>query len=287
MAHLLLSLILSFAYAQNKPTAQAKPAPVAQPAPTVLATVGNTKIMSDDFLRRYKDVLSKAQYNIPTREQFLEDLVRYELGVQQAQKENLQNDPIYKERMRQEIYKLLLEKHLTPPIEKVHLSDKELREYYEKNPQLRFSHILIEFKPGATVKEKEAAKRRANEIYDEVRKSKRPFEELVRLYSDDLLSKNTNGDLGYHNRVTLGKEYYETLLKMKVGEIRGLIELPQGFAIAKLTEKRSYDTADPLQVRGAAFEEKRKDIFDAFFNTLKKNTKTTVNRDALQKLKVE
>lgn len=276
MAHLILSLFLSFSYAQDKGA-----------KPTVLAVVGQTQITSDEFLRRYKDVLSKAQYNIPTKEQFLEDLVRYEMGVQQSYKENMQNDPIYKERMRQEMYKILLEKHLTAPVEKVHLTEKELKEYYEKNPQIRFSHILIEFKPNATAKEKDAARRRAQEIYDEVKKSKRPFEELVRLYSDDLLSKNTNGDLGYHSRVTLGKDYYETLLKMKVGEIRGLIELPQGFAIAKLTEKRSYETADPLQVRGAAFEEKRKDIFDSYFNTLKKTYKTTINRDALQKLKVE
>lgn len=277
VATLLLSMVFNFASAQ-----QEKPAP-----PTVLAVVGQTRITSDEFARRYKEVLTKAQYIVPTKEQFLEDLVRYEIGVQQAQKEALQNDPIYKERMRQEMYKLLLEKHLTGPVEKIRLSDKELREYYEKNPQMRVSHILIEFKPGATAKEKEAARRRALEIYDEVKKSKRPFEELVRLYSDDLLSKNTNGDLGYHSRVTLGKEYYDTLLKMKVGEIRGLIDLPQGFAIAKLTEKRSFETADPLQVRGAAFEEKRRDLFDSYFNTLKKNYKTIVNRDALQKLKVE
>lgn len=274
---LLLSLYFDIALAQKE-----KAAP-----PTVLATVGSTRITSDEFARRYKEVLTKSQYIIPTKEQFMEDLVRYEIGVQQAQKENLQNDPIYKERMRQEMYKLLLEKHLTGPVEKIRLSDKELREYYEKSPQMRVSHILIEFKPGATAKEQEAARRRALEIYDEVKKSKRPFEELVRLYSDDLLSKNTNGDLGYHSRVTLGHNYYETLLKMKVGEIRGLIDLPQGFAIAKLTEKRSFETADPLQVRGAAFEEKRRELFDAYFNNLKKTTKTTVNRDALQKLKVE
>ena len=278
VASLLLGLLLNFAHAQEK---------AAAPAPTVLAVVGSTKITAEDFARRYKDVLSKAQYNIPTKEQFLEDLIRYEIGVQQAQKENLQNEPVYKERMRQEMYKVLLEKHLTGPVEKVRLNDKDLKEYYEKNPQMRFSHILIEFKPGANQKEKEAARRRAMEIYEEVKKSKRPFEELVRLYSDDLLSKNTNGDLGYHSRVTLGKEYYETLLKMKVGEIRGLIELPQGFAIAKLTEKRSFDTADPLQVRGAAFEEKRKEIFDNYFDGLKKNYKTTVNRGALEKIKVE
>ena len=281
MANLLLTVLLSFSHSFAAETK------AAAPASPVLATIGQTRITADEFLKRYKDVLSKAQYNIPTKEQFLEDLVRYEIGVQEAYKQNLQNDPIYKERMRQEMYKILLEKHLTGPVEKIRLNEKELRDYYEKNPQLRFSHILIEFKPGATQKEKDAAKRRAQEIYDEVKKSKRPFEELVKLYSDDLLSKNTNGDMGYHSRVTLGKEYYETLLKMKVGEVRGLIDLPQGYAIAKLTEKRSFETADPLQVRGAAFEEKRKEVFDSYFNQLKKNYKPTVNRDALQKLKVE
>lgn len=246
-----------------------------------VATVGDSKITLKEFNQRYEEV-QKATINPPPKDVFLEDLVRYELGVQEAYKKGLQNDPIVKERMRQEIYKGLLERELGKRTADIKVNDKEMQAYYSKNPEIRTSHILIEFKPDATAEQKAAAKNRAEEIYSEVRKSKRPFEELVALYSDDVLSKKTGGDVGWQSSMTLVPNYYQAILKMKSGEVKGLIETQYGFHIVKVTGRRSYADANKRQIRAAVFDEKRKDIFDSYFAGLKKQYKINLNKAALK-----
>lgn len=250
------------------------------PAQTVVATVGEKKITLEDFNKRYQEVKDKT-LNPPSKELFLEDLVRYEIGVQEAQKKNLQNDPIVAERIRQELYKGLIEKELGDAINKIEVKEDEMKEYYKKNPEVRTSHILIEVKPGATEKERAAAKKRADEIYDEVKKSKRPFEELVNLYTDDTASKGTGGDIGFQTPLTVVPEYYRVAEKMKVGEVRGLIETKLGFHIIKLTAKNSYEQSVKQRVRAAVFDEKRKKLFDDYFAKLKSKYPVKLSKSAL------
>lgn len=236
----------------------------------VVATIGSKKITLDDFNKKFNDIKSQT-LSPPTKVQFLEDLIRYEVGLQEAAKRNLQNDPIVIERIQQETYKALLEKDLGQKVQKIQVSEAEMKAWYKKNPEVRTSHILIEFKPGSTPQQIAEAKKRAEEIYTEVKKSKRPFEELVKLYSDDPLSKQAGGDVGWQSRVTLVPSYYNAAMSGKVNEIKGLIETPFGFHIIKITGRRSYDDANKRQIRAAVFDEKRKDAFNDYFEKLKKS----------------
>lgn len=248
---------------------------------SVVAIVGNKRITLDDFNKKYNDVKVQT-INPPTKQQFLEDLVRYELGLQEAEKRNLGKDPIVQERLKQELYKALLEKELGQRIQKMQVTDQEMANWYKTNPEIRTSHILIEFKPGSSPEQIAEAKKRANEIFEEVRKSKRPFEELVKLYSDDPLSKQAGGDVGWQSRVTLMPAYYEATTKMKVGEMRGLIETPFGFHIIKLTGRRSFEEANKRQIRAAVYDEKRKNAFDDYFEKLKKQYTIKTNPAAIR-----
>jgi parvulin-like peptidyl-prolyl isomerase len=247
----------------------------------VLATVGDNKITLKDFNQRYDEV-QKATINPPPKDLFLEDLVRFELGVQEAMKKGVQNDPTVKERIRQEIYKGLLEKELGKKTSEIKVNEADMKAFYARNPEIRTSHILIEFKPDATAEQRSAAKARAQEIYDEVKKSKRPFEELVALYSDDVLSKKSGGDVGWQSSMTLVPSYYQAILKMKSGEVKGLIETQYGFHIVKVTGRHGYEDANKRQIRAAVFDEKRKGIFDDYFARLKKQYKIEVNKSALK-----
>lgn len=249
-----------------------------------VATVGSKTITLDEFKKRYEEV-KKASINPPAADLFLEDLIRYEVGVQEAEKLNVQNDPIVKERFRQEMYKALVEKAIGEKVNAIRVNESEMKKYYEKNPDLRTSHILIEFKLDANNEEKEIARKRANEILADVKSSKRDFAELAKLYSDDVISKDRGGDIDYQNRVTLVPTYYDAALKMKVGEIRGLIETRYGFHIIKLTGRRAYsNVTDKRPIRAAVFDEKRKEIFDAYFKNLKGRYKIKENKAALKGL---
>lgn len=248
---------------------------------SVVATVGSKQITLEEFNRKFNEVRAQAT-NPPTKEEFLEDLIRYEVGLQEAEKRKLAQDPIVQDRMRQELYKAFLEKELADQVAKIQVSEKEMQDYYRNNPEIRFSHILIELKPGATAEQRAEAKKRADEILKEVRGSKRPFEELVRLYTDDTLSKQTGGDVGWQNRVTVVPVIYNTILSMKIGEIRGLVETQFGYHIIKVTGRRSYENANRRQLRAAVFDEKRRVLFNQLFENLKKNYKIQTNPGLLR-----
>lgn len=269
-----LLLISSFLFSNSAPAQQAKEVPL-------VAVVGNKTITLAEFNKRYADVKAQA-INAPTKEQFLEDLVRYEVGLQEAEKRKMQNDPIVQERLQQEMYKALVEKDLGASVQKIHVTEKDMTSYYEKNPEIRTSHILIEVKAGSNAEQKQVAKKRAQEIFEEVKKSKRSFEELVKLYSDDPAAKQTGGDIGWQTRLTLVPAYYETALRMKMGDVAGLIETPFGFHIIKLTGKKAYASADKRAVRTAAFDEKRREIFNDYFEKMKKNYKIQLNKKAIE-----
>ncbi|MEK6627826.1 MAG: peptidylprolyl isomerase [Bdellovibrionota bacterium] len=259
------SFIFSTAQAQNNETA-------------VVATVGTKKITRAEFNKRYAEVTSQVLANPPSKKVFLEELVRYELGVQEARKRGLEKDPIVQDRINQEIYKVFLEKELGKKVEDSTVTDSEMRAWYNNNPQIRLSDILIEVKPGATKEQREEARKRGNEILSEVKKSKRPFEELVRLYSDDITTKNLGGDIGWQSRVSLVPSYYNAANSLALNEITSdLVETPFGFHIIKLVGRRSYDEASKREVRMAVYDVKRKAVFDAFFDKIKKNYKINVN----------
>lgn len=251
-------------------------------AATVVATVGSKKITLKEFRERYNDVLEQT-VNPPTKKQFLEDLIRYEVGLQEAEKKNLRKDKIVRERIRQEIYKGLIEKELGKKIEKIKVTQSEMKRYYAKNPEIRTSHILIQFKPNANAKEKAIAKKRAQEILKDVLKSKRPFADLAKIYSDDTLSKENGGDVGWQSRMTIMPNYYNTAYRLRNNQIaRRLVETRFGYHIIKRTGKRTYANANKAQIRTGVYDEKRKQIFNRYFISLKRKYKISVNKKALK-----
>lgn len=247
----------------------------------VVATVGNTKITLTEFQKRYREVVEQT-INPPTQEQFLEDLVRYQIGLQEARRQNLQNDPDVQERMNQELYKALIERALAKDVEQISVTETEMQDYYKDNPEIRTSHILTEYKPGATPEQIAAARKRAETIYEEVKKSKRPFEDLVKIYSDDSMSKRSGGDVGWQTRLTLVPAYYDAAVRMQKDEIRGLVQTQFGFHIIKLTGRQSYSEANKQSIRMAVFDKKRKVLFDRYFDQLKKKYRISVNRKAVE-----
>ncbi len=249
-----------------------------------VAVVGKNTITLDEFKKRYEEVKKQA-INPPEPALFLEDLIRYEVGVQEAERLKLENDPIVKEEIRRVIYKALIEKSIGKAVENIKVTEDEMRKFYRNNPELKTSHILIEVKPDSTSAQFAEAEKRAREIYDEVRRSKRPFEELVKLYTDDTMSKSTGGDIGYQSKVTLVPTYYEAAKNMKQNEIKGLIRSRYGFHIIKLTGRRNYQQANKMQIRAAVFDEKRKVLFDKYFDGLKAKYPIKKNLEAIKNLK--
>ncbi len=243
-----------------------------------LAIVGSKKISTQEFNKRYNDIL-KQTITPPTKKQFLEELIRYEMGIQEAKKKKLQNHPIIKERMDQEVYKLLLEKEIGKRVESIKVSEPEMRAYYKKNPEIRSSHILIQFGQNPTKRQKAEALKRATKILAEVKKSSGSFTKKVKIYSDDTFTKQNGGDAGWQNGLTLVPSYYEPIKNAPIKSIVGPLETAFGFHIVKVTGRRSFDQANKDNIKAAVFDRKRKKIFDQYFVNLKSKYKISLPKN--------
>lgn len=249
----------------------------------VLAQVGDAKITVQQYKDRLKEITSKG-LDAPDASLFLEELVRAEVGLQEAKKQNLEKDPIFKLRYDQELYKLYLEKSLIADIEKIRVTEGEMKSFFKKKPEIRLSHILIEVKPKASAQDIATAKKRALEIYAEVKKSKRPFAELVKLYSDDAFTNKSGGDLGYHTENSLPPSLYSAALRLKKDEIGSPIQTRYGFHIIQKTDVQSYEDCDKVKLRAAVFDEKRKALFNNHFAQVKKKYKIRIDKAQLSQL---
>jgi peptidyl-prolyl cis-trans isomerase C/peptidyl-prolyl cis-trans isomerase D len=246
----------------------------------VLAKVGNKEITLKEFEEKYA-LLKNQVLEMPDKKKFLDDLISYEVGVQEAQKRGLDQDPAIRERLRQELYKGFIEKELAPKTIKITATEAEMKSYYSRNPELKANQIMIEVRPDATAEQKKEVRKRAQEIFDTVRKSQRKFEDLVKIYSDDPLSSKSGGDIGWQTRLTLYPSIYAPVSKLAVGQVSPLIETPFGFFIVKLTGKKTYNDADHAMLRLAVQEEKKKALFDQFISSLRSKYKIQVNKAAL------
>ena len=99
------------------------------------------------------------------------------------------------------------------------------------------AHILVKVKPSQKAKDNvmARAKRVAN-----LAKAGQDFSKLARTYSEDPISRENGGDIGWVSEVVLPKNLTESLRNAKVGDIVGPIESPDGLTINifKVLDKR-------------------------------------------------
>jgi len=103
------------------------------------------------------------------------------------------------------------------------------------------SHILVAYKgaenaPKTVTRSKDDAKKRAEEALKELRKDESKFAELVKKYSDDPISKTSEGRLGNFERNVMPQAFSDTCFTMKVDAISDVVETPRGFHIIKRTK---------------------------------------------------
>jgi peptidyl-prolyl cis-trans isomerase D len=107
---------------------------------------------------------------------------------------------------------------------------------YQVPEQRRASHILIAVPENATEAQREAARKKAEEILAEVRKSPQSFAELAKKYSQDPGSAQKGGDLGLFGRGMMVRPFEDAAFSLKkVGDISGLVKSDFGYHIIELT----------------------------------------------------
>lgn len=159
---------------------------------------------------------------------------------------------------------------------KDNISDKEIKDYYENNIKgdIKASHILISAEEDASDEEKEAAKKKAEDIIAKLKKGE-DFAKLAKKYSDDTESKKDGGNLGYFNSGDMVEEFENAAYALKNNEYTTEpVETSYGYHIIMKTGQKDKPSL-----------EKSKDtIIDKIVSDKKENDET-ISAKAMKKLR--
>ncbi len=154
------------------------------------------------------------------------------------------------------------------------VTEAEIAKFYRDNinqfavPEgVSARHILLAFGPNPTAADKEALKKRADELLKQAKAKGADFAELAQKNSDDKGSATRGGDLGPFPRGVMDKSFEDAAFGAKEGEIVGPIETVYGYHIIKVENKippRTLPLADSREeIRPFLLEQKRQQLLEA------------------------
>lgn len=130
------------------------------------------------------------------------------------------------------------------------------------------SHILISVPKDANAAAQKAAEAKATQLAVQARTSGADFAALAKAASDDNLSKNSGGDLGWVGRNVMAKPFEEALFAMKTGEVRGPVKTEFGWHVIQLREVRTPQQVPFEQVRDELAREQAEADREHAFNDI-------------------
>jgi len=131
--------------------------------------------------------------------------------------------------------------------DKIKISDKESKVFYDTNPdlfkqpeQIKASHILIKVEQGEDETKKSEAEQKIKNIQQKLNKGE-DFATLAKEFSEGP-SKNNGGDLGYFQRGQMVKPFEDAAFALKTEEVSDIVETQFGYHIIKVADKKPEKT---------------------------------------------
>lgn len=126
------------------------------------------------------------------------------------------------------------------------VSEEDARKWYDDHKKERFtqaeerhaSHILVQVAKDAKPDAKLAAKKKAEDVLAKVKAQPGNFAKFAKEFSDDKMSAEKGGDLGFFGREAMVKAFSDMAFQLKPKEVSGLVESEFGYHIILLNEIR-------------------------------------------------
>ena len=252
---------------------------------TVVAEVDGMKITADEYKRAFDESIMFVTNKVVTRESVLDNLIHKKLGVQKAKKNNLDEDPIVKEKLNDVLFNAQISKDLEGKLQKIEVKESDIKNYYKTHPEYRTAHILLRVRAKPSTAELKAALDQTKKIYQELLKKPEMFAELANRYSQASTGPN-GGDMGFQPAVRLAPEYYNAVKGKKPDTIIPPVRTQFGFHIIKVLAVKEFDEINQPLYKKIVYDQKRDEILESYFKELKKNKKIVVNQQALSKLEL-
>ncbi len=249
----------------------------AAPDPNTVAEINGKKITRDEFDRRYKENIQFFSQSAPTKENVLNDIINFELAVQEAKNLGIDKEPAIQERMNTVLYQAVVERQLAGQFKSVvDVSEKEAKDYCKANPAVRISHIYVPLSISALKAEEEKANEKIKALQSKLGSTS--FEKVVAANDMQGPSSTTFGDIGFANKMQLDPAIYAEARKLSVNEVsKKPVRSKLGLHIVKLTGIQDCGAINIPEWQRMVFDEKRTKIFQDYLSSLRKRGKVSVN----------
>lgn len=208
-------------------------------SPETVATINGSPITEPEF-SAYLNFKRIPQQDGERSARALEVLVEREALAQQiAQSEELDQQLLQAELdefRRQMLISRYFENYLKDAV-----TDESIANFYSthadryQSESVHVAHILIRVSPEMGEVERQAKLSTAHEAYSKLQQGK-PFDEVAAAYSEDRLSAEKGGDLGWLQKGAVGPTFTKTVFDMEAGSVSEPFLTPFGFHIVKVLE---------------------------------------------------
>ncbi|MFC2074930.1 peptidylprolyl isomerase [Bdellovibrionota bacterium] len=234
-----------------------------------VAIVGSDKVSKRVFEELYQAIQKKQPMVQLSKNEFLDELVKLELGYLEAKRLKLDADPEINYQIKATLLQAVLQKEMGEKILSLSVTEKEMKDYYKNHQQIRASHILLRVPPNATPEQKAEIEKKIKDIYKKATKKVKSFSELAKEYSEDPSAKR-GGDLDYFSSDRMVKPFSDAAFALKkVGSISPPVRTQFGWHIIKLTGNRSFKDADKNILRQEVLRAKRTALLEEYFASLR------------------
>lgn len=322
LAGALFAATSSMATAQTRNAPQ--PAPAARPAPAtaaparpaqppaaedaavvkggeVIARVGDSEVTAEE-VRATIQLLDARQQAAMTRDpallsQTVRAILANRLVLKEAAAKKWELQPAVVAQLARARENLIVESYLqsvsVPPDN--FPSEAEIKSVYEANAsallvprRFRLAQILIAVPKDADKAAEDAARKKLDDVVKKVKQSGADFGALARSSSDESVSAERDGEIGWVNEPDLRGEIRGQVTGLPKSGVTDAIRLDDGWHIVKLLDTEAAHTRPYSEVRDALVERMRAERVDAnrraYVAELLKQTPPVVNEIALTKL---
>lgn len=262
-------------------TSVAQEANTAQLLDKIIAKVDNHYILKSEIEQQFQQYQSSGQANTPDRCQILEGLVINKLMLAKAEIDSVivedkriemelnsrmdQMEQQYgtakniveafgkpiatmKEELRANLKEQMTGRKMQDKItDDVKITPKEVAAFFSTIPTDSLPYLPSEVEVGHIVRLAQPNKDQKNELISRLLDYRRriekgeSFEELAKLYSEDLGSGKRGGDLGFSKRGQMVAPFEAAALKLKPNQMSEVVESEFGFHMIQLLEVRGQE----------------------------------------------
>ena len=199
---------------------------------------------------------------------------RYKLNEEEMEKA-LEKQNMTEESFREQWrFQLLSQKLMESKVQgNIAVTDQEIKEYYQQTygdyeegvSEVRIAHILI-LNSGPDALQK------ATKIADEA-KAGEDFPKLAKEYSQDSMSAQNGGDLGYFKKGDLVESLEFAVQDVQINEVVGPVESPGGYHIIKVLDKKDSKIGIPQsysnEIRNTIYSQKAEEMLKNYLTSIR------------------